>query len=184
MGRDAIVQLGGFNVLVGGDPDYQTIVIGNPNPENELLDPAADIPVSQLILQTFNIPFNLSNVLGGNLPGLDIYNQDPVTMLKLSLATELLDTPRGSSGFAEVELDPFGIARFYVSGQVLRLSETSYNPFGFMTGWMPIMRFVSLALLMAWRITKLDYENYAELNLSPQALWRAGRRRLHHRPWR
>ena len=116
MGRDAIVQLGGFNVLVGGDPDYQTIVIGNPNPENELLDPAADIPVSQLILQTFNIPFNLSNVLGGNLPGLDIYNQDPVTMLKLSLATELLDSPRGSSGFAEVELDPFGIARFYVSG--------------------------------------------------------------------
>lgn len=119
MGKEAIKKLGNLNILVGGDPDYQSIVIGNPSPENDLLDPTANIPVSQLVLQTFGIPFSLANVLGGKLPGIDIRNQDATTMLKLSLATELLDPPGGSAGFAEVELDPFGIARFYVAGAVV-----------------------------------------------------------------
>ena len=114
----AIQGLGTFNVLVGGDPDYQDIVIGNPSPENDLLDPIVSIPVSQLVLQTFGIPFNLANVLGSALPGLDIRNQDPTTMLKYSLAAELVDPPVGSAGFAEVELDGDGVARFYVAGQV------------------------------------------------------------------
>jgi hypothetical protein len=124
VGRDAIVNLGGFNVLVGGDPDYEDIVIGTVDPvtgepviQNQLLDPTADIPVSQLILDTFGIPYSLSNLLGGKLPGLDIRNQDATTMMKLSLATELLDPPEGSAGFAEVELDAFGIARFYIAGE-------------------------------------------------------------------
>jgi len=114
----AIQGLGTFNILVGGDPDYQDIVIGNPSPENELLDPTVSIPVSQLVLQTFGIPFNLANVLGSELPGLDIRNQDPTTMLKYSLAAELRDPPDGSAGFAEVEIDGDGIARFYVAGAV------------------------------------------------------------------
>lgn len=117
MGREAIKQLGNLNILVGGDPDYKDIVIGSPSPENDLIDPINNVPVSQLILQTYGIPFNLNNVLGGTLPGIDIRNQDVTTMLKLSLATELLDPPNGNAGFAEVELDPFGIARFYIVGQ-------------------------------------------------------------------
>ena len=123
MGRDALIKLGNYNVLVGGDPDYQDIVIGTVDPvtgepviQNQLLDPTADIPVSQLILDAFSISYSLSNILGGKLPGLDIRNQDATTMMKLSLATELLDPPAGSAGFAEVELDPYGIARFYVAG--------------------------------------------------------------------
>ncbi len=105
--------------LAGGIVNYEDLVIiGSAAPENSLLDPIADIPVTQLVLQTFNIPFNLNEVLGGKLPGFDIRNQDPSTLLKLSLATELLDPPEGSAGFAEIELDAFGIARFYVAGAV------------------------------------------------------------------
>lgn len=120
----AIPGLGNFNVLVGGDPDYKTIVMGNTDPvtgqpiiANDLLDPVADIPVTQLILQTFGIPFNLNEVLGSELPGLDIRNQDATTLLKYSLAAELRDPPNGSAGFASLELDGDGIARFYVAGQ-------------------------------------------------------------------
>lgn len=110
-----IVQPDGSIILESGDPNYQTIILGNPNPENQLIDPDPTKPVSQFIFETFSIPFNLP-VLGGSLPGLDIRNQDAVTMLKLSLASELLDPPDGNSGFAEVELDEFGIGRFYIVG--------------------------------------------------------------------
>ncbi len=125
MGQAALDQLAGKNILVGGDPDYQDLVIGSPNPENQVLDNQPDRSIAQLVLETFNIPFSLTNVLGGSLPGLDIRNQDVVTLLKLSLAAELLDTvPAGSTrigpaGFAEVELDEMGIARFYIVGSAV-----------------------------------------------------------------
>ena len=104
------------------NPEYQTIVLGNPNPENQLLDPDPTKSAAQLVLATFNIPFN-TPVLGGSLPGYDIRNQDATTILKLSLATELLDSPpegsgrTGNAGFAEVEIDGDGIARFYIVGE-------------------------------------------------------------------
>lgn len=104
-----------------GSPGYATIVLGNPDPQNTLLDPDPTKPVSQLVLETYSIPFS-SPILGGSLPGYDIRNQDAVTMLKLSLATELLDDPpegsgrTGPAGFAEVEIDGNGIARFYMVG--------------------------------------------------------------------
>jgi hypothetical protein len=113
-----IVLPGGTTILESGDPDYQDIVIGSPDPQNEIIDPDPTKPLSQLVLETFNIPFSLP-VLGGELPGQDIRNQDAATTLKLSLATELLDSPAGSAGFAEVELDEDGIARFYVVGATL-----------------------------------------------------------------
>jgi hypothetical protein len=128
MGQDALIQLAGKNVLVGGDPDYQDLVIGSPNPENQLLDPQTNKAVSQLVLEIFGIPFNANTVLGGALPGIDIKNQDPITMLKLSLASELLDTPppgstrTGGPGFAEVEIDEQGVARFYIAGRELASS--------------------------------------------------------------
>ena len=110
-----IVQTDGTLILESGDPDFQSIIIGNPDPQNDVLDPDPTKPITQLILETFNIPFTLP-VLGGTLPGFDMKNQDPTTMLKLSLATELLDPPGGQGGFAEIELDEFGIARFYIAG--------------------------------------------------------------------
>jgi hypothetical protein len=122
MGKDALIQLEGRNVLVGGDPSYTDLVIGSPNPENQLLDAQPDRSVAQLVLETFGIPFNLGEVLGGSLPGMDIRNQDATTMLKLSLAAELLDTPpagstrTGGPGFGEVEIAENGIARFYIAG--------------------------------------------------------------------
>ncbi len=125
MGQDALITLAGKNVLVGGDPDYQDLVIGNPNPENQLLDNQPNRAVSQLVLETFGIPFNANAVLGGSLPGVDIRNQDPVTMLKFSLGAELLDTaPAGSTrvggpGFAEIEIDESGVARFYIAGRTV-----------------------------------------------------------------
>lgn len=109
------------NTVLNANPDYQSIVLGNPNPENQLLDPDPTKAVSQLVLETFGIPFS-TPVLGGSLPGYDIRNQDATTMLKLSLATELLDSPpegsgrTGGAGFAEVEIDGDGIARFYIVG--------------------------------------------------------------------
>lgn len=110
-----IVGPDGSLTLEAGDPDFQTIIIGNPDPQNSIIDPNPTKPVSQLILETFNIPFT-TPVLGSELPGFDIRNQNPATMLKLSLAVELLDPPKGSKGFAEIELDEDGIARFYVVG--------------------------------------------------------------------
>jgi len=105
----------GNTIIESGDPDFQTIVIGNPDPQNQIIDPDPTKPVSQLVFETFNIPFSLP-VLGGDLAGLDIRNQDATTMLKVSLAAELRDPPNGNSGFAEVELDEFGIGRFYMVG--------------------------------------------------------------------
>lgn len=104
-----------------GSPSFATIVLGNEDPQNQLLDPDPTKSMAQVVLETFGIPFN-SPILGSSLPGYDIRNQDPVTILRLSLATELLDNPpEGSSrvggpGFAEVELDGDGIARFYIVG--------------------------------------------------------------------
>ena len=105
----------GTTIIESGDPDYQDVIVGSEGPANEVLDPFPDRPLSQLVLETFDIPFTLP-VLGGSLPGHDVKNQDVTTTLKLSLATELLDSPDGSAGFAEVELDENGIARFYVVG--------------------------------------------------------------------
>lgn len=116
-----IVQPDGSLILESGDPNFQDVIAGNLDPENDILDPDPTKPVSQLILETFNIPF-VSPVLGGELPGQDIKSQDPATMLKLSLATELLDPPDGNSGFAEVELDGDGIARFYIVGATLAIN--------------------------------------------------------------
>ena len=112
-----IVEPDGSLILESGDPNFESVTIGNTDPQNETLDPEPTRPVSQLVLETFNIPFTLP-VLGSDLPGFDIRNQDAVTMLKLSLATELLNPPDGSAGFAEVELDENGIARFFVVGTV------------------------------------------------------------------
>lgn len=123
MGRDALDTLGDKTILVGGDPSYDDLVIGNPNPENQLLDAQPNRSVAQLILEIFSIPFDANSVLGGSLPGMDIRNQDPTTWLKQSLASELLDTPptgssrTGAAGFAEVEIDEEGIARFYMVGR-------------------------------------------------------------------
>jgi hypothetical protein len=110
-----IVLPDGTLILESGDPDYQDILIGNEDPQNEILDPDPTKPLSQFVLETFNIPFSLP-VLGGELPGQDIKNLEAVTVLKLSLATELLEPPDGNSGFAEIEMDETGIARFYVVG--------------------------------------------------------------------
>jgi len=123
MGQLALDTLAGKNILVGGDPSFQELVIGSPSPENDLLDAQPNRAVSQLILEIFSIPFDANSVLGGSLAGIDIRNQDPVTMLKLSLAAELLDnappgsTRTGGPGFAEVEIDEGGIARFYIAGR-------------------------------------------------------------------
>jgi hypothetical protein len=108
-------------VIPNANPDYQSIVIGNVIPQNEVLDPDPDRAVSQLVLETYNIPFSLP-VLGGSMPGYDIRNQDATSMLRLSLSTELLDTPppgsgrTGPAGFAEVEIDGDGLGRFYIVG--------------------------------------------------------------------
>lgn len=108
-------------LVIKGQPNYQTVVVGNQSPVNQTLDPDPDRAVSQLVLETCGIPFN-QPILGGSLPGYDIRNQDATSMLRLSLSTELLtDPPPGSArvgpgGFAEVELDPDGIARFYIVG--------------------------------------------------------------------
>jgi len=107
----ALLQQNGLNVLPSGDPNYVDLVLGgSPSPENQLLDQNPTDPLTQIILQTFGIPFSLP-IFGSPLPGYDIRNQDPVTMLKLSLVTELLN-----NNFVEVELDEFGIARFYIVG--------------------------------------------------------------------
>lgn len=102
--------------------DFQSIVIGSVDPQNVVLDPDPDRPVSQLVLETYGIPFS-QPVMGGSLPGYDIRNQDATTMLRLSLISELTDdAPPGSArtgpgGLAEVEIDGNGIGRFYIVGR-------------------------------------------------------------------
>jgi len=111
-----IIQPDGSFILESGDPNFESVIPDIFTPVNDLIDPIAEVPVSQLVLDTFGIPF-IGAALGGTLPGQDIKNQDPATILKLSLATELLDPlSGGSSGFAEVEIAPDGFARFYVVG--------------------------------------------------------------------
>ncbi len=104
--------------------DFQSIVIGNPSAINVTLDPDPDRPLSQLVLETYGIPF-VQPVFGGSLPGYDIRNQDATNMLRLSLISELTDNPppgsnrTGAAGLAEVELDGEGIGRFYIVGRDL-----------------------------------------------------------------
>lgn len=104
--------------------DFQSIVIGNPSAINVTLDPDPDRPLSQLVLETYGIPF-VQPVLGGSLPGYDIRTQDATNMLRLSLISELTDDPppgsnrSGVGGLAEVELDGEGIGRFYIVGREL-----------------------------------------------------------------
>lgn len=102
--------------------DFQSIVIGSTDPQNVVLDPDPDRPVSQLVLETYGIPFS-QPVMGGSLPGYDIRNQDATSMLRLSLISELTDDPpvgsarTGPGGLAEVEIDGDGIGRFYIVGR-------------------------------------------------------------------
>ena len=104
--------------------DFQSIIIGNSGATNVTLDPDSDRPISQLVLETYGIPF-VQPVLGGSLPGYDIRNQDATNMLRLSLISELTDdAPLGSNrsgagGLAEVELDGEGMGRFYIVGREL-----------------------------------------------------------------
>lgn len=95
--------------------------LGAEEPTNFILDPQPNRPLTQFVLEKFSIPFQVhpgtGRVLGGTLPGFDIKNQDATTMLKLSLAVELLDPPEGVAGFAELELDEFGVGRFFVVGE-------------------------------------------------------------------
>jgi hypothetical protein len=108
-------------IVTKGNPDFQSIIVGNPDPQNEILDPDPDRPVSQLVMETYGIPFS-QPVLGSSLPGYDIRNQDATGMLRLSLIAELTDTPPpgsgrvGAAGLAEVEIDGDGIGRFYIVG--------------------------------------------------------------------
>ncbi len=118
----------GRTILVGGSPQFPDVAnAGSNEPQNEVLNPAdATKSIAQFILEQFNIPF-AAPVLGSSLPGTDIRNQDSTTMLKLSLAPELADSPPEGSqrqsiggaqpGFAEVEIAEDGIARFYLAGQ-------------------------------------------------------------------
>jgi len=122
------VVVGGKTILAGGSPAFPDVAnAGSDTPQNEVLDPIdTNKSIAQFILEQFNIPFS-SPVLGSCLPGTDIRNQDATTMLKLSLAPELVNDPpcgsqRGSiggsqAGFAEVEIDEDGIGRFYMAGQ-------------------------------------------------------------------
>lgn len=104
--------------------DFQSIILGNPDPQNITLDPDPDRPISQLVLETYGIPF-VQPVLGGSVPGYDIRNQDATSMLRLSLISELTNSPPagsnrvGDGGLAEVELDGEGIGRFYIVGREL-----------------------------------------------------------------
>lgn len=125
-----IVLPDGTVVVEDGDPSFASVEdLGANAPTNYVLDPDPNRPVSQFILETFGIPFSPNpeqgRVLGGSLPGYDIRNQDATTMMKLSLVVELRDPPGGSSPdpagvneFAEVELDEFGVARFYIVGAI------------------------------------------------------------------
>ena len=126
-----LINVNGVNVLPGGDPNYASVEdLGAEAPTNFILDPDPNKPVSQFVLETFDIPFSphtaTGRVLGGSLPGYDIRNADSTTMLRLSLAVELRDAPpvgatdpAGLGEFAEIEMDEFGFARFFVVGEEL-----------------------------------------------------------------
>lgn len=125
-----IVLPDGTVIVEDGDPSFASVEdLGASAPTNYILDPDPNRPVSQFILETFGIPFSpnpeVGRVLGGSLPGYDIRNQDATTMMKLSLVVELRDPPGGSTPdpagvneFAEIELDEFGVARFFIVGAV------------------------------------------------------------------
>jgi len=108
-----IVRPNGTIILEEGDPNYVDLLqVGPTNPQNELLDGDPDEPLSTFILNEFGIPFDAGFAFkGSSLPGYDIKNQNVATMLKLSLITELI-----SNRFIEIEIDEFGIARFYEVG--------------------------------------------------------------------
>jgi len=123
-----IVRADGSIILEKSDPDFQSIQdLGASAPTNFVLDPDPDRRLTQLVLETFNIPFQVNpitnRVMGSHMPGFDIRNQDATTILKLSLSAELLSSPTpgdpvpvGVGEFVEVELDEFGIGRFYIVG--------------------------------------------------------------------
>lgn len=125
-----IVRPDGSIILDGGDPAFTSVQdLGADAPTNFVLDPNPNKPLTQFVLETFAIPFQFhattGRVLGGVLAGYDVRNQDATTMLKLSLAAEMKNSPTpGSSDpaglgeFAEIEIDEFGIARFYVVGEL------------------------------------------------------------------
>lgn len=118
----------GSITLESGDPDFKSITdLGVSSPTNFILDPDPNKPLTQFVLETFNIPFQVNSstgrVMGSAMPGFDIRNQDPTTIIKLSLAAELLTSPFpnstelvGVGEFVEMELDEFGIGRFYIVG--------------------------------------------------------------------
>ncbi len=110
-----IVRPNGTIILEEGDPNYVDLLqVGPTNPQNELLDGDPDEPLSTFILNEFGIPFDAGFLFkGSSLPGYDIKNQNVATMLKLSLITELI-----SNRFIEIEIDEFGIARFYEVGTI------------------------------------------------------------------
>jgi hypothetical protein len=108
-----IVRDNGTIILEEGDPNYVDILqVGPDNPQNELLDQDPDEPLSTFILNEFGIPFDAGWAFkGSSLPGYDIKNQNAATMLKLALLTELI-----GGRFVEIEIDEFGIARYYTVG--------------------------------------------------------------------
>lgn len=122
-----IVRPDGSLVLEKSDPNFESVQdLGADEPTNFVLDPDPDRRLTQFVLETFNIPFQVNSqtgrVMGSHMPGFDVRNQDATTILKLSLAAELLtsptagSTPVGVGEFVEIELDEFGIARFYIVG--------------------------------------------------------------------
>ena len=108
-----ILRDNGTIILEEGDPNYVDLLqVGPTNPQNELLDEDPDQPLSIFILNKVGIPFDAGFPFkGSSLPGYDIKNQNTATMLKLALITELI-----AGRFIEIEIDEFGIARFYTVG--------------------------------------------------------------------
>ena len=108
-----IVRDNGTIILEEGDPNYVDLLqVGPTHPQNELLDEDPDQPLSTFILNEFGIPFDAGFAFkGSSLPGYDIKNQNASTMMKLALLTELI-----GGRFIEIEIDEFGIARYYTVG--------------------------------------------------------------------
>ena len=110
----------GTLILEEGDPNYVDLLqVGPDNPQNSLLDSDEDdTPLSTFILTEFGIPFDAGFAYKGtSLPGYDIKNQNPATMLKLALLTELVD-----GRFVEIEIDEDGVARYYTVGDTPALN--------------------------------------------------------------
>ncbi len=114
-----IQRSNGTLILEEGDPNYVDLLqVGPTNPQNILLDQDPDTPLSTFILNEFGIPFDAGFAFkGSSLPGYDIKNQNAATMLKLALLTELI-----GSRFIEIEIDEFGIARYYEVGTIPALN--------------------------------------------------------------